>query len=195
MKRNISTLAATLAIVVLVARSGSALAEPQLDYVHPEMGDVSMDSDLNNGRYKKCQIVVSLVNIPESVALGVKVLTDGNVVLSSFTVDVGAFNSISTGIVYDYQRKPITSARILANIFDSDKVTRRVDMGDGGLGYSFNDPLEVLSLLQLIKRGDYYLTFKRADKSSITTYAVSQRVSDKIIQSHDKCVRQLSSKQ
>jgi len=195
MKRNISTLAATLAIVVLVARSGSALAEPQLDYVHPEMGDVSMDSDLNNGRYKKCQIVVSLVNIPESVALGVKVLTDGNVVLSSFTVDVGAFNSISNGIVYDYQRKPITSARILANIFDSDKVTRRVDMGDGGLGYSFNDPLEVLSLLQLIKRGDYYLTFKRADKSSITTYAVSQRVSDKIIQSHDKCVRQLSSKQ
>ena len=157
------------------------------------MGDVSMDSDLNNGKYKKCQILVPLVKIPESVALAVKVLTDGSTVFSSFTIDVGAFNSISNGIVYDYQRKPIESARIVANIFDSDKVTRRADMGDGGLGYYFNDPLEVLSLIQLIERGDYYLMFKRADRSSTTLYAVSQRVSDKIVHSHDKCVRQMFS--
>lgn len=162
-----------------------AFAEPTVERV--EMGVVDVERD--NGSVKKCELSIPLMKLPESLAFRVKSFLQGKVELHSFTIDVVQFR-VSNAIPYDPVRKPITSARIISNTFDSDKFTRRVVMGDGGLGYIFDDDQNLSKftlLMALLKRGDYYIQFKRSDKHDITSYVVSQKVDDKFLREFLLC--------
>lgn len=170
-----------------IVAGGAAIAAPEV--IHPTIGDVDVERD--NGPVKKCELFVPLVHVPESVAFRVKVLTDGKTVIQSFTIDVIQFKRVSHGIPYGPEKKSITAARIVADSFDSDHVAQRVDMGDGGLGYIFTDNNALASLLDLIQRGDYYLTFKRSDKVDTTTYVVSDKVPAKVLREFATCATAL----
>lgn len=168
-----------------VVGGNEAIADPSVFY--STMGPVEVQQE-KDGPVKKCELSIPLVSVPEFVGFRIQVLADPILVIRDFTVDVGQFKNISNGIPYDPERKPITSARVLANTFDSDKVSTRVDMKDGGMGYRLNSDVNFSALLNLVKRGDYYLMFKRTDKPDMTTYVVREKVDPKLFQQFSACV-------
>ena len=164
-----------------------ARADPSA--VYATIGKAELERE--DGPVKKCEIFVPLAAMPETVALRVKTLVMGEVTIRSFTVDVIQFGRISNGIPFDPQSKPITSARIIANTFDSGSVTTKIDMGDGGVGYNLGEKKNLTALLALLRRGEYYLMFKRSDKSDETAYAVGNGIEGKVIGSFEACVSKM----
>lgn len=178
---------ARLSAFVLFALFRTGIAASSADYA--TLGSVDVEQE--NGPVKKCELFVPLVKLPESVALRIKRMTMGDAVVRSFTVDVIEFKRVSNGIPYDPEKKPIVSARIVANTFDSDKISRRVDMGDGGIGYDLGSDANLVTLLSLVKRGDYYVTFKRSDRSEFTSYAIGEKVPIKFLRELDACMAKM----
>lgn len=150
------------------------------------LGPVDVSSE--DGPVRRCEIFLPLLKLPEIAGLRIKKLASGNLQLHSFTIDVAEFQKFSNGIPFDPVRKPITSARILANTFDSDKVGQLTEMGDGGLGVVLDGRGSFLSLLTLVMRGEYYVSFKRTDTTEVTTYAVGTSVSEKSLKELDACL-------
>ena len=86
------------------------------------------DEPSGKNGYKKCEISITMnagANA-EFVDLRAKVLTGGNGAMSTLTVDVVEF-TVSNGIPYEPKRKPISSAKVVSNVFETTAM-RQIDM-------------------------------------------------------------------
>lgn len=184
MRSSVAVSLGICAFIIGVISGNAAFAEPT--FIRATLGEATVERE--NGPVKKCEIFIPLIDIPEAVAFRIKVLAMGGIVIRSFTVDAMQYRRVSNGIPYEPEKKPITSARVLSNSFDSDKVSSRVDMGDGGIGYKLTTDESFFSLLKLIGRGDYYVMFKRNDKSDSTKYVIAEKVDANILKELAACM-------
>lgn len=139
--------------------------------------------------YKKCEISVTLVKeVAQGVEFRVKLITDGKVVVSTLTVDVVEF-TVSNGVPYDPRRRPISTARVVSNVFETTTMPQ-VDMGDGGLGIAL-DPPNFGKALALVARGDYLIGFVPKGTDDETVYAVRQGVDAKVLGQFGECMNRM----
>lgn len=171
----------------LIALFQTSMATSSAGYA--TLGNMEVEQD--NGPIKKCDLVVSFTKLPEVVALRVKRMKMGDDVVRAFTIDVIEFNRVSNGIPFDPEKKPIIAAQIVSNILDSDKISKSIDMGDGGMGYELGSEENLVALLSLVKRGDYYVTFKRTDRSDFTAFAIGEQVPNKFLGELEACLAKM----
>lgn len=184
MRLNLAVSASICALVVGAISCNVAFAEPT--FIRSTVGSATIERE--DGLVKKCELFIPLLNVPETVAFRVKALAMGGTVIQTFTIDAMQFRRVSNGIPYEPEKKPITSARVLSNMFDSDKVSSPMDMGDGGMGYKLNGNEAFFSLLKLVGRGDYYVMFKRSDRPDVTAYIVGEKIGNNILRELAACL-------
>jgi hypothetical protein len=138
---------------------------------------------------KSCQLSITPVKLPQGVDLRVKILMQGQTVFYVLTVDVGEF-TVSNGIPYDPKKRPITSFKIISNIFETGPQMKLVDMHDGGMGMAL-DQTSFMSMLTLVQRGDYLIAFKPVGALDETVYVVRPGADQQPMSQFAACLRQM----
>ena len=138
---------------------------------------------------KECQLSITPVKLPQGVDLRVKILSRDQTVFYVLTLDVGEF-TISNGIPYDPKKRPITSFKIISNIFETGPQMKLVDMHDGGMGMAL-DQASFMTMLTLVQRGDYMVAFKPVGALDETVYVVRPGAEQKALGQFAACLRQM----
>jgi hypothetical protein len=178
----------TLVVVTIGCATKAAAAHLVYpDAVTPTFGDVD-EASARKG-IKQCEIDITLVKLPQGVDFRVKLLSDGKATFPTLTFDVGEW-TMSNGIPYDPRRVSIKSAGISSNVFMTTPQMKWIDMKDGGLGLSLSLE-EFKTVLALVARGDYLISFTPKGAKEETVYAVRSGVDQKVLGQFQTCLKRM----
>jgi len=181
-------IAVLLTLCVLATPSSAA----DNKYIYPDAVTTTFepnDAASEKQGVKQCQLSVTPVKLSQGVDLRVKMLSQGQTVFYVLTLDVAEF-TVSNGIPYDPKKRPITSFRIISNIFETGPQMKLVDMHDGGMGMAL-DQGSFISVLKLVQRGDYMIAFKPVGALDETVYVIRPGVDQQPMDQFATCLRQM----